>query len=50
MTTEEYRADIDTTWILRAMRDIKYGEVMLIIHNGQLVRVDTKERKEVSQG
>jgi len=41
---------LDIEWIRRAMQGIKYGEVILVIHEGQLVRVDTKERKEVKHG
>ena len=47
MTDFTHGVDIDR--IKRAMRDIKYGEVVLTLHEGQLVRVDTKERKEVKK-
>ena len=43
----DFTHDVNIEWIKRAMRDIKYGEVILVIHDGQLVRVDTKERKTV---
>ena len=46
----DFTHDVNIEWIKRAMRDIKYGEVILVIHDGQLVRVDTKERKEVKRG
>ena len=49
MTTEEYRTDIDISWILRAVHSIQYGKVILVLHDRQLVRVDTKERKAVTK-
>jgi len=45
----DYTQAVNMEWILRAMRDIKYGEVILVIHDGQLVRVDTKERKTIKE-
>ena len=49
MSLTQFGKEVDIEWILKAMRGIRYGEVVLIIHDGQLVRVDTKERKEVGK-
>jgi hypothetical protein len=34
-------------WICRAVRAVKYGEVVLMIHDGRITRIDTKDRKRV---
>jgi hypothetical protein len=34
-------------WVKRAIQSIKFGEVNVIIHNGDVVKVETKERKLV---
>lgn len=47
--TTEFATDVNIAWILKAMRDIQYGEVILTIHEGQLVRVETRERKPVAK-
>jgi hypothetical protein len=49
MSRTQFGKEVDIEWITKAMRDIRYGEVILVIHDGQLVRVDTKERKEVKK-
>lgn len=49
MRTEEVlelsRETID--WICRAVRTVQYGEVVIIIHDGKITRIDTKDRKTV---
>ena len=37
------------SWIDRAMNNLKYGEVIIIIHNGEVVRIDRKERKQIDK-
>lgn len=34
-------------WIKRALKDVEYGEVILVIHDGKVVRIDRKDRKQV---
>jgi hypothetical protein len=34
-------------WIRRACEAIKYGEVIITIHNGRVTKVETKEKKVI---
>jgi len=34
-------------WVKRAIQSIKYGEIIVIVHDGSVVKVETKERKVV---
>ena len=36
-------------WIFRAVRNVRYGEVILVIHDGEIKRIDTKDRKQVAK-
>jgi hypothetical protein len=36
-------------WVERALSGVQYGEVILIIHNGEVVRIDRKERRQVNK-
>ena len=36
-------------WIFRAVNSIAFGEVTLIIHDKEVVRIDTKERKQIDK-
>ena len=41
--------EADVQWIVRARAAIRYGEVVLIIHDGKIKRIDTKDRKTVTK-
>ena len=36
-------------WVFRAVRNVNYGEVILVIHDGEIKRIDTKDRKQVTK-
>jgi len=39
----------DKKWLDRAIEKLYYGEVILYVHDGKVVRIDRKERKQVTK-
>jgi len=36
-------------WIERALQHVQFGEVILVIHEGRVVRIDTKAREQIKE-
>jgi hypothetical protein len=34
-------------WIIRALSGVQFGKVILVIHNGEVVRIDTEARVKI---
>lgn len=34
-------------WIIRALSGVRFGKIILVIHDGEVVRIDTEARMKV---
>jgi len=46
--SQEPNSDLERV-IREALRIVKYGEIVFVVHNGEVVRVDTKARQILSE-
>lgn len=48
MSQEPTKSDLESI-IREALRLVNYGEIVFIVHDGEVVRVDTKARQILSE-